>query len=57
MDLSRRRSAAVTHVLTTKRGVVAARLSPQGAGPIAPVASNNTEQSRAKNRRVGLVKQ
>jgi len=57
MDLSRRRSAAVTHVLTTKRGVVAARLSPQGAGPIAPVASNNTEQSRAKNPRVGLVKQ
>jgi flagellar motor protein MotB len=57
MDLSRRRAAAVTHALTTKHGVAAARLSPQGAGPIAPVASNDSEDGRAKNRRVELVKQ
>jgi len=57
MDLSRRRAAAVTEVLTTKHGVGAARLSPQGDGPTAPVASNETEEGRAKNRRVELVKQ
>jgi len=57
MDLSRRRAAAVTQVLTTKHGVEAARLSPQGDGPTAPVASNDSEDGRAKNRRVELVKQ
>jgi flagellar motor protein MotB len=57
MDLSRRRATAVTQVLTTKHGVAAARLSPQGDGPTAPVASNESEEGRAKNRRVELVKQ
>ncbi len=57
MDLSRRRAAAVVQALTSKYGVVAARLSPQGDGPTAPVASNDTEDGRAKNRRVELVKQ
>jgi OOP family OmpA-OmpF porin len=57
MDLSRRRANAVTQVLTTTYGVAASRLSAQGDGPTAPVASNDTEDGRAKNRRVELVKQ
>ena len=57
MDLSRRRANAVTQDLTTKHGVDAARLSPQGDGPTAPVASNDTAEGREKNRRVELVKQ
>jgi OmpA-OmpF porin, OOP family len=57
MDLSRRRANAVTQALTSKYGIGAARLSPQGAGPISPVASNDSEDGRAKNRRVELVKQ
>ncbi len=57
MDRSRRRADAVTKQLTTKYAVSAARLSPQGDGPTAPVASNDTEEGRAKNRRVELVKQ
>jgi len=57
MDLSRRRADAVTQVLTTKYGVAAASLSAQGDGPTAPVASNDSEEGRAKNRRVELVKQ
>jgi OOP family OmpA-OmpF porin len=57
MDLSRRRANAVTQVLTATYGVAAARLSAQGDGPTAPVASNDTEDGRAKNRRVDLVKQ
>jgi outer membrane protein OmpA-like peptidoglycan-associated protein len=57
MDLSRRRANAVTQVLATKYGVASARLSAQGDGPTAPVASNDSEDGRAKNRRVELVKQ
>lgn len=57
MDLSKRRAEAVVQVLTAKHAVAAARLSGQGAGPLAPVASNSTEDGRAKNRRVELVQQ
>jgi len=57
MDLSRRRADAVAKVLATRFGVNPARLSPQGDGPTAPVASNDSEEGRAKNRRVELVKQ
>jgi outer membrane protein OmpA-like peptidoglycan-associated protein len=57
MDLSKRRADAVVAALTTKHGIAAARLSAQGAGPLAPVASNKSEEGRAKNRRVELVEQ
>lgn len=57
MGLSQRRAAAVVTELTTKHGIPAARLKPAGSGPLAPVAPNETEAGRAKNRRVELVKQ
>ncbi len=57
MDLSRRRADAVVKALSTQSGVAPARLSAQGAGPLAPVASNRTDDGRAKNRRVELVEQ
>ena len=57
MDLSKRRADAVVQVLTGKYGIAAARLTGQGAGPLAPVASNKSEEGRAKNRRVELVEQ
>jgi OOP family OmpA-OmpF porin len=57
MDLSRRRGDAVVAVLSAKYSAAAARLSAQGDGPTAPVASNDSEDGRAKNRRVELVKQ
>jgi outer membrane protein OmpA-like peptidoglycan-associated protein len=57
MDLSKRRADAVVQLLTTKYGVTSGRLSGQGAGPLAPVASNRGEEGRAKNRRVELVEQ
>jgi outer membrane protein OmpA-like peptidoglycan-associated protein len=56
-DLSQRRADAVLNALTTKYGAAAARLHAVGAGPIAPAATNDTEEGRAKNRRVELVKQ
>jgi outer membrane protein OmpA-like peptidoglycan-associated protein len=57
MDLSRRRAGSVVQALTTRHGIAAARLRPEGVGPLAPVASNDSEEGRAKNRRVELVKQ
>jgi OmpA-OmpF porin, OOP family len=57
MDLSRRRAAAVLAALTTKYSISASRLKADGCGPYAPVASNSSEDGRAKNRRVELVKQ
>jgi outer membrane protein OmpA-like peptidoglycan-associated protein len=57
MDLSKRRAAAVVLVLTTKYGVSAGQLQSYGDGPYAPVASNDSADGRALNRRVELVKQ
>jgi OOP family OmpA-OmpF porin len=57
MDLSMRRANAVVQALSSKYGVAGARLKALGDGPSAPVASNDAEEGRAKNRRVELVKQ
>ena len=57
MDLARRRVEAVLAALTTNYAVPAYRLKAYGCGPYAPVASNDSENGRAKNRRVELVKQ
>ena len=55
MDLSRRRSAAVVKELTTKFGINSSRLTSDGVGPLAPVATNETDDGRKLNRRVELV--
>ena len=55
--LSQARADAVVQALVARHGVAAARLVGRGAGPLAPVASNDTEDGRARNRRVELVKQ
>ncbi len=55
VDLSRRRAASVVAALT-KLGVAGQRLTPFGAGMAAPLASNDDEAGRAKNRRVEIVK-
>ena len=57
MKLSKDRADAVVKALTGKYGIAASRLSAFGVGPLAPVASNQTEEGRAKNRRVELVAQ
>jgi len=57
MTLSDRRAAAVVQELTLRHGVAAPRLRPVGVGPAAPVAPNDQEEGRAKNRRVELVAQ
>jgi outer membrane protein OmpA-like peptidoglycan-associated protein len=54
-DLSQRRAASVVQSLTTKFTVDPKRLTPFGVSFASPVASNKTEDGRAKNRRVQLV--
>lgn len=57
MDLSNRRAEAVVILLVSEHGVDAKRLAAYGVGSLSPVASNKTEEGRAKNRRVELVEQ
>ena len=56
LDLSRRRAASVVRELTTKYGIAADRLDSFGCGWFSPVASNESEDGKSKNRRVELVK-
>jgi outer membrane protein OmpA-like peptidoglycan-associated protein len=53
--LSQARAQAVVKALVGQQGIAAARLIAFGDGPYAPVASNKTEDGRARNRRVELV--
>ncbi len=57
MKLSQDRAQSVVQALVRTHGIETARLKAYGDGPYAPVASNDAEEGRAKNRRVELVKQ
>ncbi len=56
MKLSADRAAAVVNALANTYGIDRARLQPKGYGDTKPVASNDSEQGRARNRRVELRK-
>jgi outer membrane protein OmpA-like peptidoglycan-associated protein len=53
--LSQARAAAVVAALSGRHGIARERLGAEGVGPYAPVAANDTEGGRAKNRRVEMV--
>ncbi len=55
MKLSQDRAQSVVQSLITTHGIAATRLKAYGSGPYAPVASNDTEEGRAKNRRVDVI--
>ncbi len=55
LQLSKGRASAVKAALVA-RGVAAERLSTEGYGDTKPVGDNSTEEGRAQNRRVELVK-
>jgi outer membrane protein OmpA-like peptidoglycan-associated protein len=57
IKLSSARAASVLTALVSQHGISASRLTAFGAGPVAPIAPNSTDDSRAKNRRVELVQQ
>ncbi len=54
-ELSSARSIAILNQLSDKFGVDAKRLSVSGYADVAPIASNDTEEGRMKNRRVDVV--
>ena len=55
MTLSQKRAQAVADALAGKYGIPASRMMPRGVANMAPVASNASDEGRAKNRRVELV--
>ena len=57
LTLSQQRAEAVLQALVRDHGIAAGRLRAFGCGLFAPVASNDTDEGRGKNRRVELVKQ
>lgn len=57
LKLSQARAEAVVQELVTRYHVAAARLRGHGVSSLAPVAPNDSDEGRAKNRRVELVKQ
>ncbi len=57
LKLSEARAAAVVKALASEHGISAGRMKAYGVGPLAPVASNKTEEGKARNRRVELVEQ
>ncbi len=57
MDLSQRRAKAVVTSLEADYGIDRERLGAAGLGYLAPVATNRTEEGRARNRRVEIIEQ
>jgi len=55
MKLSESRADAVVKNLVSNYKIDKSRLTPAGVGPLCPVTSNDTEEGKAKNRRVELV--
>jgi len=56
LKLSQDRAAAVKAYLVKTGGIDAARLTTAGLGDTMPIGDNNTEEGRAQNRRVELVR-
>ncbi|MCL4065448.1 DUF4892 domain-containing protein [Pseudomonas sp. GX19020] len=54
LSLSQRRAQSVVDALVAL-GIAKDRLTPAGAGMVAPVATNRSDEGRAKNRRVEIV--
>ena len=55
LDLSNRRAGNVVAALIGTYGIDQAQLSSRGAGMSQPIASNDSDDGRAKNRRVELI--
>ncbi len=56
LELSKMRANSVVSALATGHGIKRDRLFPAGAGFLQPVGPNNTEEGRALNRRVELIR-
>lgn len=56
LAVSKKRASWLVKELA-KQGIVSSRVRADGVGPLAPIATNQTEAGRSKNRRVELVRQ
>jgi outer membrane protein OmpA-like peptidoglycan-associated protein len=54
-DLLTARRAEAVRVQLVRNGIAAKKIKAVGCGSIQPVASNDTEEGRAKNRRVEIL--
>lgn len=54
-DLSTKRATAIVQLLLENSGINAENLTAAGRGEYAPVASNDTAEGRAKNRRIEVI--
>jgi outer membrane protein OmpA-like peptidoglycan-associated protein len=53
--LSQKRAEAVVAALSSQYGIAPARLTGYGVASLAPLSANDSEDGRAKNRRVEMV--
>ena len=56
LALSRRRAQRVVDALATRHGIARTRMEAVGRGASAPLAPNDSEDGRARNRRVEIVR-
>ena len=56
LDLSEDRARSVKKYLTTHHGIESTRMTIKGIGEAKPIASNNTDEGRFKNRRVEFIR-
>ncbi|GAA4312154.1 OmpA family protein [Pontixanthobacter gangjinensis] len=54
-DLSTKRATSIVHILRENAGIDPQNLTAAGKGEFAPVAPNNTEAGKAKNRRIEVI--
>jgi outer membrane protein OmpA-like peptidoglycan-associated protein len=55
LTLSKARAAAVVTELTTNHGIPVSQVTAEGVGLLSPIATNDSENGKAKNRRVVMV--
>jgi outer membrane protein OmpA-like peptidoglycan-associated protein len=56
LDLSKRRAASVKNTLNSEFGIDGSRIETDGKGESQPVTDNNSQEGKANNRRVELIK-
>lgn len=56
LTLSQKRAQAVKKAMTQQYGIASDRITTDGLGQSKPIASNNTAQGKAQNRRVEFIK-
>jgi chemotaxis protein MotB len=54
-DLSTKRATAIVNILTENKNVNKQNLTAAGRGEFAPIASNDTSEGKAKNRRIEII--